>query len=303
MYRIIGLLGLFLMLMNGNAYSQEIHSTRMLADLQYLASEKLEGRKPLTPGSLMAREYIRDRFRELKLTSQFEDYTQYFDFVSNRGGVQTSYENAANLVGFIPGTLSDKIIVVMAHYDHLGKNNDQIFYGADDNASGTAAVLALAEYFAINKPKHSMLFALVDAEEMGHQGSKALVEDFPFPMDQVLLCVNMDMVSRSDDNVLWAVGTNRYPKLKSLIEPFTKGQPIQVKMGHDNKEIDGLQDWTFSSDHAAFHRKGVPFIYFGVDDHEDYHKVTDTYENIQPTFFTHAVNVILKTLISFDEKR
>jgi Zn-dependent M28 family amino/carboxypeptidase len=303
MYRIIGLLGLFLMLMNGNAYSQEIHSTRMLADLQYLASEKLEGRKPLTTGSLMAREYIRDRFRELKLTSQFEDYTQYFDFVSNRGGVQTSYENAANLVGFIPGTLSDKIIVVMAHYDHLGKNNDQIFYGADDNASGTAAVLALAEYFAINKPKHSMLFALVDAEEMGHQGSKALVEDFPFPMDQVLLCVNMDMVSRSDDNVLWAVGTNRYPKLKSLIEPFTKGQPIQVKMGHDNKEIDGLQDWTFSSDHAAFHRKGVPFIYFGVDDHEDYHKVTDTYENIQPTFFTHAVNVILKTLISFDEKR
>ncbi|UJP66163.1 M28 family peptidase [Mongoliitalea daihaiensis] len=302
MYRIIGYLSFVLFFMSGEVHSQQVDSERLLADLKYLASETLEGRKPLSQGSLMSREFIRDRFKELQLTSQYEDYTQFFDFVSSRGGVQTSYEGAANIIGFIPGALSEKIIVVMAHYDHLGKINDQVFLGADDNASGTAAVLALAEYFSTNRPQHSMLFALVDAEEMGHHGSKALVQDFPFPMEQVALCINMDMVSRSDDNVLWAVGTNRYPQLKPLIEPFTKDQPVQLKMGHDNKELDGLQDWTFSSDHAAFHRKGVPFIYFGVDDHEDYHKVTDTFENIQPEFFVNAVNLILKTLISMDEK-
>lgn len=302
MKRLIGFLLLLLISFNHQSFGQKIDSERLLQDLNYLASEKLEGRKPLSQGSMMAREYIRDRFRELQLTSQFEDFTQFFDFETNRGGTMTAYEDAANLVGFIPGSLSEKIIVVMAHYDHLGKINDQVFLGADDNASGTAAVLALAEYFAGNRPAHSMLFALVDAEEMGHHGSKALVADFPFPMEQVALCINMDMVSRSDENVLWAVGTNRYPQLKPLVEPFTKGQPIQLKMGHDNKEVDGLQDWTFASDHAAFHRKGVPFIYFGVDDHEDYHKVTDTFENIQPEFFVNAVNLILRILISMDEK-
>lgn len=301
MKKIIGFLSLILLLVS-TGQAQQINSERLLQDLQFLASEALEGRKPLSQGSLMSREFIRDRFRELKLTSQYEDYTQFFDFESKRGGTVTQYEGAANLIGFIPGADTEKIIVVMAHYDHLGKINDQVFLGADDNASGTAAVLALAEYFSKNRPSHSMLFALVDAEEMGHHGSKALVQDFPFEIDQVAVCINMDMVSRSDDNVLWAVGTNRYPQLKPIVEPFTKGQPVQLKMGHDNQEIDGLQDWTFASDHAAFHRKGIPFIYFGVDDHEDYHKVTDTYENIQPEFFANSVNLILKILISLDEK-
>lgn len=279
------------------SFAQQIDSQKLLADLEYLASEKLEGRKTGSEGVNLASEFIKKRFRDLGLTSQFTDFTQSFDFFNRRE--MKKYSNAANIVGFVPGSESEKLIVVIAHYDHLGKKDGKIFFGADDNASGTAALLAIAEYFSLNRPKHSMMFVALDAEEMGQHGSKALVEDFPFPIEQVMLNINMDMVSRSDQNQLWAVGTYHYPFLKPVLQQVDRTSSISLMFGHD--EPDGeLQDWTFASDHAAFHRKEVPFIYFGVDDHEDYHKETDTFENIDPDFFIEATELILKALKEFD---
>ncbi len=279
--------------------AQQIDSKKLLQDIEYLASDDLKGRKPLSEGSLKAREYIKNRFKELGLSSQYEDFTQFFDFENKSEG--KTYANAANIVGFVPGMESGKIIVVMAHYDHIGAQGDLIFNGADDNASGTAGLLALAEYFANNGPYHSMMFVALDAEEMGLQGAQALVNDFPFPLEQVILNINMDMISRDNQNELYAVGIHHYPLLKPIVEQASSGKSPQLKFGHDNPGT-GSQDWTMASDHAEFHIQGIPFIYFGVEDHNDYHKPTDTFSNIDQEFYTGAVQLILEVLIALDQQ-
>lgn len=277
--------------------AQTINSEQLIQDIKYLSSVELEGRKPLSEGSLKARSYIKDRFNSLGLTSQYPDFTQYFEFLNHREG--KLYERAANIIAFLPGSESGKIIVIMAHYDHLGRIGDEIFYGADDNASGTAAVLALSEYFSKNRPKHSMMFVALDAEEMGHQGAKAFVDDFPFPLEQVILNINMDMISRNDENEIYASGTYHYPFLKPIIEKAAIGHQPTLLFGRDIPDT-GRDDWTNASDHSQFHKNGIPFIYFGVEDHKDYHKTTDTFENIDPDFYTATVGLIAKIIMTLD---
>src|SRR5690606_6554078 len=132
-------------------FAQEVDRERLVGDIQYLASDELEGRKPLTEGGNKAAQFIRERFSELGLTSQYMDYTQSFALKADRGKGGELGE-ASNIVGFIPGHESEKLIVITAHYDHLGMTEDGvIFNGADDNASGTAALLAMAEYFSRHK--------------------------------------------------------------------------------------------------------------------------------------------------------
>ncbi|MFD2036488.1 M28 family peptidase [Belliella marina] len=277
--------------------AQKIDHDQLISDIKYLSSDELEGRKPMSEGNIKAQAFIKERFEKLGLSSQYDDFTQTFSFTNKREGA--IYEKAANIVGFIPGSESSKIIVVMGHYDHIGRKGDDIFNGADDNASGTVAMLALAEYFSKNRPKHSMMFVALDAEEMGMQGAKALVADFPFPMEQVKLNINMDMVSRNDNNELYAVGTHHYPFLKPILEKASSGRSPKLMFGHDQPGS-GRDDWTNASDHAQFHQKKVPFIYFGVEDHNDYHTPRDTFENIQPEFFKGAVELILACLITLD---
>ncbi|WP_215225621.1 M28 family peptidase [Echinicola shivajiensis] len=274
--------------------AQDLDRNQLIADLKYLSSDELAGRAPLSVGSKKTQEFIKKRFSSLGLSSQFSDYTQYFSF-----GVENKVENAANIVAFIPGEESEKIIVITAHYDHLGVKDGEIYNGTDDNASGTAGLLALAEYFAENPPKHSMVFAALDAEERGLQGAKALVKDFPFPLDQVMLNINMDMISRNEQNEIYAAGTKHYPNLKSILENAAKGEQVSLMFGHDLPNT-GHDDWTSASDHAAFHEKGIPFVYFGVEDHADYHKPTDTFEKVNQDFYFNTVTLIKRCVAELD---
>lgn len=296
MRRIIYCLAFVLFFHLPEAFSQQIDPQKLLKDIEVLSSKEMEGRRTLEPGGLKARKYIQDRFKALGLATQYKDYLQFFDFTDRRSGKR--YERAANVIGFVAGSETDKLIVVTAHYDHIGKDGENIFHGADDNASGVAALLAFAEYFSINRPQHSMLFAAVDAEELGIQGAGAFVEDFPFPLSQVVLNINMDMISRNTDGEMWAVGTYHYPHLKPIIQRVAEGRQPKVMFGHDVPGQKG--DWSLSSDHAPFHRNKIPFIYFGVDDHQDYHKTTDTFDRIQPDFFINAAGLILDVLNAFD---
>lgn len=287
----------FFWLLSGLSFAQKIDENQLLKDIQYLSSDKLEGRKTLSEGSLLAREYIKERFRSLGLNSQYSDYTQFFGFENQKDS--KVYENAANIISIIPGKQSEKIVVVVAHYDHIGKVGEVIYNGADDNASGTAGLLALADFFSKCRPLHSFMFVALDAEEMGLHGARALIEDFPFPLSQVLLNINMDMISRNENNELFAVGSHHYPHLKPILERVAKNRSPLLRFGHDTS---GKDDWTFSSDHALFHQEKIPFVYFGVEDHKDYHKPTDTYENIQPGFFADAIQLILDCLIALDKE-
>lgn len=285
---------LFPLLVNG----QKIDREKLLHDLQYLSSDDMEGRQPFSEGYKKAQQFIQAQFDSLELSSQFPDYMQYFSFKS-RSGEQV--DSTANIIGFIPGSKSEKIIVITAHYDHMGKDGDHIFNGADDNASGTAALLALAAYFSHHRPIHSMIFAALDAEEMGLQGAKALVKDFPFPLEQVILNVNMDMISRNDKQEIYATGTHHYPQLAPILEKAAKNSSVSLILGHD-KPGSGHDDWTYASDHAAFHAEKIPFVYFGVEDHEDYHKPTDTFDKIDPEFYQKTVHLILDCIVALDRE-
>ena len=294
---------LFICLLISNfSFSQSIDSQELLKHLEFLSSDALAGRKPLSEGSMEARRYILDELTGLEnVQALYPDFIQRFSFT---GRNQTTYEDAANVVAFIPGSNSKKVIVVTAHYDHVGvgKPNaagDSIYNGADDNASGTAALLVLAKYFSKNRPFHSMMFVALDAEEMGLKGAKALVADFPYPLEQILLNLNMDMIGRSDKNELYASGTYFYPQFKSILEKAAAGSNPALKLGHDIPGT-GRDDWTKQSDQGAFFEKKVPHLYFGVEDHEDYHKPSDEFKHIQPQFYSNAANLILKCILALD---
>ncbi|RZL58837.1 MAG: M28 family peptidase, partial [Pedobacter sp.] len=269
---------------------------QLLKDVETLSSDAYQGRKTGTKGAEMARAYISERFQKLGLKSypQNINYAQEFSF-NSRGGTKV---NGTNLIGYIQGKTSN-VIVVSAHYDHLGVVKDQVFNGADDNASGTAGLLKIAAYFAKHKPTNTIIFAAFDAEEMGLQGAKAFVANPPIPIETIVVNVNMDMISHSDKGELYVAGTFKYPALKKHID--TNRKDIKVSLGHDDPKL-GHDDWTNQSDQGAFNAKNIPFLYFGVEDHKDYHKATDEYQTITKQFFSNAANVVLDVVKSIDNQ-
>jgi hypothetical protein len=287
------------------SFAQEIDGNKLLRHLEYLSSDTLEGRKPLSKGSTMAQNYLLMELSSLPLVAPlYPDFIQPFSFEDRRS--KKMVVDARNIVAFIPGSTSKKVIVVTAHYDHVGigrpdTSGDSIYNGADDNASGTAALLELAAYFSKNRPEHGMLFAALDAEEMGLQGAKALVNDFPYPLEQIVLNVNMDMLSRSEAKEVFVSGTHYYPEFKSILEKIPQGTGSTLRFGHDIPGT-GAEDWTRSSDHGAFFEKKVPYLFFGVEDHVDYHQPSDSFEKIHPEFYKSTVELILKSLLALDHQ-
>lgn len=158
----------------------------------------------------------------------------------------------------------------------------------------------MAQYFTKHKPSHSLIFAAFDGEEIGLQGSRYFVANLPVKKEQIALNINMDMISRNDKNELYAVGTFHYPQLKTTLEKVQKDAKVKLLLGHDDPKL-GRDDWTFQSDQGAFQREKIPFIYFGVEDHKDYHQPTDDFENINQEFYVHAVETIIEAVKGFDK--
>jgi len=256
----------------------------------------------------MAQDYIRSEFANAGLSSPPAGYVEPFEFTNRRDTAQTT--EGANVVGFVEGAEAELgAIVITAHFDHLGirpprpgtpeaEAGDSIYNGADDNASGTVTLMSFARYFVQHPPRHTMVFAAVDSEESGLRGSRAFVEE-GWP-EQIVLNVNLDMVARSD-SLLFAAGTYHYPFLLPILQGVRPRPPVVLRFAHDRPGVPGMQDWTNSSDHRSFHRLGIPFIYFGVEDHPDYHRPSDEFERVNPGFFLNAVRTILAAVLALDD--
>ncbi len=270
-----------------------IDSTRLLLDVRNLSADSMEGRRTGTPGGEMARRYLDRAFAGAGLEMVGDAYRRPFRLSTGEEGV--------NFVGRKQGQDTTRVIVVSAHYDHLGRRGDAIYNGADDNASGTAAILAIARAMAGTKPAHSLLFVAMDAEEEGLQGARAFVAHPPLARARIAIDINLDMVSRNDKGELWVSGLRHYPFLRPLIEQLAARAPVTLRTGHDTPGT-GSDDWTGASDHGAFHAAGIPFLYFGVEDHPDYHRPTDDFERIQPGFYVHCVRTIAVALVALDEQ-
>ena len=289
------LLGLILFIsLSFHSYAQHVtfEEEKLLDRLEVLSADSLEGRRTDTEGSARAREFIVEEFKKLHVAPFGNKYEHKFTFERKEKKI-----NGVNILGIIPGsTYPKKYIVVSAHYDHLGIRDGKIYNGADDDASGTAALFSFAEYLSENPPVHSVILAAFDAEEMGLQGSKYFVDKMK--ESQIIANINMDMISRSSKDELYVVGTRYTPELESIIKNFENPTTSELLIGHDG--TDDKEDWTYSSDHGSFHKAGLPFLYFGDEDHPGYHKPTDDFKDITPEFYKNSVRIILSIFSEID---
>ncbi|MEL6663027.1 MAG: M28 family peptidase [Pseudomonadota bacterium] len=276
-----------------------------LSLVQELSRDSLFGRLPGTEGSATAQRLIIARMERIGLAPIGADYRHpftYGDFVDRESGEASAPDKpGVNLIGTIDGRSDSGLtLVVTAHYDHLGVQEGEIYNGADDNASGVSAMLAIAEYFAANLPRHDMVFVAFDAEEQGYAGARAFINEPPLPLSAMTMNLNLDMISRHEGGELWASGAHHTPALAPLIAEVAEAAPIPFMPGFDGSD-DSQDDWTNLSDHVAFHRAGIPHLYLGVEDHPDYHKPGDDFSKIQPDFYLAAVETALRMAITLDD--
>ncbi|MDY8135902.1 M28 family peptidase [Aquimarina sp. 2201CG5-10] len=261
-----------------------------------LASDEYEGRG--TGNNQKTQQLIRNYFSNLELKKFNDSYDDVFTFKERKTKKE---REATNIIGYITGKkYPDKYIVIGAHYDHLGVINDTIYNGADDNASGTSALLVLAKHFTKNVPEHSIIFAAFDAEELGLHGSFHFVNNPPIPLDDIKMNFNFDMISRNPKNEIYVVGTFPYPQFKPLIESVAKNSSLNVMYGHDDPDDKTKDYWMYSSDNGPFFTKEIANITFSEEDHPGYHQATDDFEYTNSTFYIEVVDLIKKSIENID---
>ncbi|MFL5613174.1 MAG: M28 family peptidase [Gemmatimonadaceae bacterium] len=278
------------------------------ADIAYLASDALEGRGTGTPGNDSAAAYIARRFAAIGLRRVDSSYAQHF--VAHPLPAHNEKPRALatqNVVGLLPGNdplLRGEFVVVGAHFDHLGRSSEGaldpdsknvIRHGADDNASGTAAVLELARLFSAAPTKRSLLFVAFSGEEMGLLGSEYFVTNSPFPLDSAVAMVNFDMIGRLRDDKLIVYGVATANELPALLDSANQAVTARSTSSRvpwrDPLRITALGDGYGPSDHSSFYARNVPVLHFFTDLHEDYHRAGDVVGKINANGEAHVVDV------------
>lgn len=226
-----------------------------------------------------------------------------FDLPNSTINIKVNLEEnrvpSENVVGYIEGSdskLKDEFIVIGAHYDHLGYGGPSSNYkgkkplihnGADDNASGVAAMLELARILSENPPKRSVLFIAFTAEELGLLGSNFFANNSPINLQKISLMVNMDMVGRLKNNILYAIGTGSAKELDEIITRIDE---------QDTLTITKSESPIGSSDQTSFYIKGIPSIMFFTGVHLDYHRPSDDWDKISYDGLEKVVNFISKVV-------
>ena len=186
--------------------------------------------------------------------------------------------------------MKEELIIITAHYDHLGKKDTVIFNGADDNGSGTAAVMEIAQAFMIAKkegfgPRRSILIMAVSGEEKGLLGSKYYTENPVFPLKKTVVNLNIDMIGRVDyyhdtANYIYLIGSDMLSKeLHDISEKINK-KYIGLELDYTFNSEKDTNRYYYRSDHYNFAKNNIPVIFYFNGLHDDYHKQTDTIEKI-----------------------
>lgn len=277
-----------------------VETAQPMLDVSKLASAEMEGRATESKGNALARDYIISRLQQIGLTPCKDEFVHEFEFKTRQGALRKGKNILACSSGSMSGHATAPMMAITAHYDHLGERAGIIFYGADDNASGVAAVLAIAEAMQKKPPQHDVMYILFDAEELGLSGSRAFAAKPVVDLARIGININFDMIARGDKGELYASGAYHTPALKDLLLSLDGNQGVKLKFGHDRPE-QGQDDWTKQSDHLPFFLAGVPHIYFGVEDHPDYHKPGDTVEKINPRFYLGAVDLLTRASYLLDQ--
>ncbi|MAL18271.1 MAG: hypothetical protein CL670_02325 [Balneola sp.] len=286
----------------------EISKDDVLTHITFLASEEMRGREAGTAEEAASANYIADLFRSYSLDPAGDGGTYFQEFTINTAVLNNPHASdsdtsgekrlSKNVAGLLQGTGdSEEMIIIGAHYDHLGmgsfgslssSEDPRIHNGADDNASGTAGVLELAEYFSANRPETDILFLAFSGEEMGLLGSQYYVDNPTVELGNSLAMINMDMVGRMNDNRLMIFGVATTDNWESIL----------TEANTDSLDLDLIPDGTGASDHTSFYYKDIPVLHYFTDTHADYHRPSDDTEWIneegEELMLKHLVRVIEK---------
>jgi hypothetical protein len=217
------------------------------------------------------------------------DIKQSIEIDLNRGSEQIFAEN---VLGYLEGTdKKDELVIITAHYDHIGMDGDKVFNGADDDGSGTVAVLELAQAFAKaktegNGPRRSMLFMTVSGEEQQLLGSKYYADHPIFPLETTVVDLNIDMIGRIDDNhegngdYIYLIGADKLSTELHEISEEANALYTDLELDYTFNSDDDPNRFYYRSDHYSFAKNGIPVIFYFNGTHDDYHKETDTVEKI-----------------------
>jgi hypothetical protein len=255
----------------------------VLADVRFLADDRQEGRGVGTAGLSRAGAYIRDGFARAGLQASFQDFTIPADapavLHTALGGTATR-----NVVAILSGAspaLRGEVVVIGAHYDHLGlggfgamdpDSTGRVHNGADDNASGTAALLEVARLLARRHPARTIVLVAFSGEELGTIGSSFFVQHpMPQPVDSIYAMLNMDMVGRLRSARLLALGAATAKEFPALLDSLNTPPRFDLRASGDG--------WG-PSDHEVFYAARRPVLHFFTDLHDDYHRSTDDWDKI-----------------------
>jgi len=274
------------------------------------ASDEFKGRETGEPGQKMASKYIKDFYVNQGIISPMggDDYYQEVPsaFLTKNSRGQ-KLKDSENVLAYIKGSEKpEEIIVISAHLDHLGERNGKIFNGADDDGSGTVALLEIAEAFqkAVKEghgPKRSILFLHVTGEEKGLLGSKYYTENPIFPLANTVTDLNIDMIGRIDDrhkgnpNFVYLIGADKLStELHELSESINK-KYMNIDLDYKYNDENDPNRFYYRSDHYMFAQHNIPIIFYFNGTHADYHQDSDTPDKINYDLLENRTRLIFHT--------
>ncbi len=291
-------------------YLKQIEKENLITHVTTLAADKMEGRRTGETGQKKAAAYIRD-FYELQNISAAKGTSNYYQKVPSefmQRPFSPTLSDSENVIAFIKGSeFPDQYIVLSAHYDHIGMANGEIYNGADDNASGTTAVLEIARVFqkAVKEgkgPKRSVIFLHCTGEEYGLHGSRFYTQYPLYPLEQTIANLNVDMIGRIDDkhigtgDYIYLVGADRLSKDLHNLSEATNKKYTNLILDYTYNDPNDREMIYYRSDHYNFAKNNVPAIFYYNGTHADYHKPTDTSDKIMYDAMLPRVQLIFATL-------
>ena len=291
--------------LNPTIYAETIESEDLKGLLYTYASDYFAGRDTGKKGQKIAVDFLRDYYSNKGIKSAQNSENFFQKMILNIKGENVETEN---VVAIIPGNEKpNEYIILSAHLDHVGKENGKIYNGADDDGSGTVAILEIAEAFqnsVINGdgPKRSIVFLHVTGEEKGLLGSKFYTENPLYPLENTVANLNIDMIGRldpkrvdKDPNYIYLIGSDRLSQELHDISEKMNSEYTNLKIDYTFNEKNDPNRFYFRSDHYNFAKKGIPIIFYFNGTHEDYHKPTDTPDKINYPLLSKRTKLIFYT--------
>lgn len=287
---------------------KEIKADDLKKNLYVIASDEMEGRDTGSPGQKKAGEYMVNYYKSLGISfpKALGSYYQKVpaDFMKKRGG--GNLPDSENILAFIEGSEKpEEIIVISGHYDHVGVRNGVVYNGADDDGSGTVAVMEIAKAFqaakkAGNGPKRSILFLHVTGEEHGLFGSEFYTDNPVFPLANTVVDLNIDMIGRDDPEnrgkqYVYVIGSEMLSSQLKVINEAANKRTNNLELNYKYDDPNDTERLYYRSDHYNFAKNNVPVAFFFDGIHEDYHKPTDDVEKIDYNLLAKRAQLVFTT--------